>query len=356
MAKLSELVLNPLTRQPVTPPNTVTFPKPGPNTEIVYDSRVPVPTGGRYPRGTFYNPYLVKVIAWKPPLLTFVFFDLVNNVDAASPAQHIDLSQTDLAWAAAPSTLQGWSAAANYAVLFITDAGVSQFTALAASRGAGKWPASASTGDPQHESPVQFDSEVLRGLAPLPIGEAGTPETAHPSRARVSARSSTAKPILFIDGDAQGFTLEMLRVYDIVKNSNELTVIHGCTEDHLLRGLLEAFHRHGPIERLDLFTHGAPGSVSLNGVPLFAISASGDLVGRATAEHIAPLLAADATVRLLGCRTAVGDSGRKLMGELQRAFKAQRSVWGTLAATHHWHFNARGFDESWSTQFLSGVA
>jgi Domain of unknown function (DUF4347) len=92
-----------------------------------------------------------------------------------------------------------------------------------------------------------------------------------------------------------------------------------------------------PIDVLDIYYHGGPGLMTLgrSNTPLdSAISISG----------LGELLAPTAHIRLLGCSTAVGSSGRMLVYKLARALGEKRVVFGTIDSVLFHHFPRGRFD------------
>lgn len=98
---------------------------------------------------------------------------------------------------------------------------------------------------------------------------------------------------------------------------------------------------HGKIETLDLYDHGAPGRQRMGHEILF----NSDELNLDIARALRPLLAEHARVRLLGCETAWGVRGRKMLLDLRNAFDQNQRVvvYGTIALVNASEFGATGF-------------
>ena len=88
------------------------------------------------------------------------------------------------------------------------------------------------------------------------------------------------------------------------------------------------------IDLLDIFDHGSEGVQKLAGEKLFSASEPPDpeaplKTGTEIAHGLRRFLTIDARVRLLGCNTALGDSGKALLLSLQRELGEARVVFGT---------------------------
>lgn len=99
---------------------------------------------------------------------------------------------------------------------------------------------------------------------------------------------------------------------------------------------------NGRISVLDLFDHGANGR-QLMGDPRKPALFSADGDGFQLASQLANFLTNDAQVRLLGCETARGLVGKKLLVDLQKAFGKSIVVQGTLQAVSQNDFAIGGF-------------
>lgn len=115
-------------------------------------------------------------------------------------------------------------------------------------------------------------------------------------------------------------------------------VVERCQQAAELVPLVRTWKLRGfRIERLDLYGHGAGGQFKLGDELLF----DSDGTGYGLAKRLGPKLAANAAVRLLGCRTAeeqvnfatgrLHRSGARMLRELARALGRQREVWGSTA-------------------------
>lgn len=100
---------------------------------------------------------------------------------------------------------------------------------------------------------------------------------------------------------------------------------------------------NAPVRVLDLFDHGGNGHMTL-GDPMSEFLFDPDSTGHEVARSLSDLLTSDAHVRLLGCETALGEAGKRMLFNLQRAFGKGIVVLGTLAAVHpDRDFDGRGF-------------
>jgi hypothetical protein len=105
-------------------------------------------------------------------------------------------------------------------------------------------------------------------------------------------------------------------------------------------------NRGRSITRLDLHGHGDGGQFALGDGVCFA----SDGTGYGLAKRLGPKLAANAELRLLGCRTANEAllkpfSGRKLLKDLQAQLGRQRRVFGTTDYLNRQHWGPRGLTE-----------
>ena len=96
-----------------------------------------------------------------------------------------------------------------------------------------------------------------------------------------------------------------------------------------------------PLELVDIFDHGAPGAMAIGDELLLNIGASPPNVEAFESLH--HYLAPTAQVRLLGCNTAVGSPGRKLLVKLAAELGEQRIVFGTIDRVEPYHFGPDGF-------------
>jgi|GEM_PF-4273373 hypothetical protein len=99
--------------------------------------------------------------------------------------------------------------------------------------------------------------------------------------------------------------------------------------------------QHGLIDTLDLYDHGAGGALQMGDALLFA--GHEDNNGLNVAANLRPLLAKGARLRLLGCDTAVGHAGQRLLKQLHEVFGGDVTVYGTIAAITLSQFDEYGF-------------
>ncbi len=116
----------------------------------------------------------------------------------------------------------------------------------------------------------------------------------------------------------------------------------------------DVVNRAGRLRRLDLFGHGRPGGLSL-GDPGQDIVTPDEQSWRYLLE-LDDFLQDEAEVRLLGCETAIGDEGfRVLQGLAQGLSRKQgrrRTVWGSTATLDWVDFGPAGFMDEVATQYL----
>ena len=93
------------------------------------------------------------------------------------------------------------------------------------------------------------------------------------------------------------------------------------------------------IATLDVFDHGHQGSQNMGHGVLF----DSTTVGYRYAEPLAELLADEARVRLLGCNTALGAAGRKLLLDMAAILGKRRVVYGTNCFVQFTEFGPDGF-------------
>lgn len=118
----------------------------------------------------------------------------------------------------------------------------------------------------------------------------------------------------------------------------------------LARIVREIAVEYGRVDTLDLHDHGARGHLTMGDAILFAGDGArpydGALkIGADIAAELWPLLTPDARVRLLGCETARGDEGRRLLLQLRAALGGRVTVFGTLGRIDTGQFDASGFQK-----------
>lgn len=114
-----------------------------------------------------------------------------------------------------------------------------------------------------------------------------------------------------------------------------------CHPQDLVQIVRRVAIEHGKIDTLDLYDHGAPGRQRMGREILF----NGAGLNLDIARETRPLLAEHARVRLLGCETAWGDRGRKMLLDLRDAFDKNQGVvvYGTIALVDVSEFGEVGF-------------
>jgi hypothetical protein len=118
-----------------------------------------------------------------------------------------------------------------------------------------------------------------------------------------------------------------------------------CRQPAELPDKLERLGARRRVTRLDIFDHGAEGMQMLGAGALFASDAlpRTELVGLELAKRIEPYLTDTAQIRLLGCNTGEGKSGRMLLLKLARALGGNRIVFGTIDRVVEDDFDGAGY-------------
>ncbi|MCE9572000.1 MAG: DUF4347 domain-containing protein [Deltaproteobacteria bacterium] len=158
--------------------------------------------------------------------------------------------------------------------------------------------------------------------------------------------------VMFPNRLLEDVQLEDLRVANTKIRASRLSVekpyeLLECTgvEDLIAKVATSAGAR-GPIERLDVYDHGTAGGIAIAGDLLFASDDKPGwvtpLTGLAAARALATSLAPRAEVRLLGCRTALDQTGRMLMIKLRDVFGRDTQVQGTIDRVVAAHFEEDG--------------
>jgi Domain of unknown function (DUF4347) len=98
---------------------------------------------------------------------------------------------------------------------------------------------------------------------------------------------------------------------------------------------------HGRIDSLDLYDHGSPGKQRMGQDILF----NSEEKNLDIATALRPLLAEHARLRLLGCDTAWGMNGRKMLLDVRNALDPDHRVivYGTIALVAASEFGITGF-------------
>ena len=86
------------------------------------------------------------------------------------------------------------------------------------------------------------------------------------------------------------------------------------------------------VHTLDIFGHGSAGFQYLGKDVLFGVSNGALTTGAGIAQGLRRFLTPDARIRLLGCVTAVGESGRALLLSLREELGGSVTVYGTVAS------------------------
>jgi hypothetical protein len=97
--------------------------------------------------------------------------------------------------------------------------------------------------------------------------------------------------------------------------------------EQLIGRVREVAAANGPIDVLDIHDHGKRGHLRLGTGLLFHHEGAGLHLARALRPYLTP----DARIRLLGCETAVGDEGRRLLSMLRDELGGAIVIYGTLA-------------------------
>ncbi|MFY2562963.1 DUF4347 domain-containing protein [Corallococcus terminator] len=104
-----------------------------------------------------------------------------------------------------------------------------------------------------------------------------------------------------------------------------------------------------PIDLLDLVGHGSSELFELGDEP-FMMSHVEPPEVIAVLKRVRPYLAENARVRLLGCETAVGKSGLRMLKSVSRAL--EREVFGTTVELFSTDFGPQGLDEDFASSWL----
>lgn len=110
--------------------------------------------------------------------------------------------------------------------------------------------------------------------------------------------------------------------------------------EQLIPMLRKIATQHGLIDTLDLYDHGAGGSLLMGNALLFH---SADAASTERAAELRPFLAKGARLRLLGCDTARGEAGQNLLMRLHDVFEGDVTVYGTIAGITLSQFDEYGF-------------
>lgn len=117
------------------------------------------------------------------------------------------------------------------------------------------------------------------------------------------------------------------------------------------------------VDTLDIFGHGCSGYQYMGTEVLFGVENGTLSKGKDIAQGLRRFLTPDARVRLLGCMTAIGESGRALLLSLREELGAAVVVSGTISSLNarekpptggldDGEFNERGFKESREDDWL----
>lgn len=151
---------------------------------------------------------------------------------------------------------------------------------------------------------------------------------------------------LFLMGDVSDG--ELAEIVAAVKPDHTSKVVRCKTSEDVLRVVVNVALTEGVIDRLDLYDHAGPGGFWLGEELLF----SHDGTGLALARMLRPFLTPDARVRLLGCKTALGEEGRRLLLSLRQELGGGVAVYGTLDRVTSEHLGPGGFKVEWTEQLL----
>ena len=125
------------------------------------------------------------------------------------------------------------------------------------------------------------------------------------------------------------------------KAKAQVFFVKSCdSPEKLVRIVREIGAKHGLIDTLDLYDHGAGGVLQMGNGLLFDYR---DASGLAIAAQLRPLLAKGARLRLLGCDTAAGEGGRELLMKLHETFEGEVTIFGTIASITLSQFDELGF-------------
>ncbi|KYG08007.1 hypothetical protein BE21_26080 [Sorangium cellulosum] len=141
---------------------------------------------------------------------------------------------------------------------------------------------------------------------------------------------------------------------DLARPTETFKVVR-CASPRALVGTVRGVVRSSfqKVDVLDLFDHGRPGCQEMGDGVLFDHQGAGQDI----AHELRPLLTADARVRLLGCETALGHAGQRLLQILAAGFGGSIVVYGTTSLVQagdpvHHEFDAHGFKKDREEAFL----
>lgn len=121
--------------------------------------------------------------------------------------------------------------------------------------------------------------------------------------------------------------------------------------------ILHRIHqRSGPIDLLDIVDHGHAGQMLLGDDTLFEFTGNMLTVGADLPSRLRPYLVEDASLRLLGCKTALGARGRAMLVKIGNAFGGRILVYGTIGRVEPGHFEDGEFSQARDLLFSSEAA
>jgi len=124
------------------------------------------------------------------------------------------------------------------------------------------------------------------------------------------------------------------------------TIVKTTSIDDMFSQLAALVANGETIDCLDILDHGAPGAMTIGRHILFRSddqpSWKSALEGVERAIALGQLLSPSGTVRLLGCRTAVGTAGRMLLLKVREALGRFRTAQGTIERVLPFDFESDG--------------
>jgi hypothetical protein len=126
--------------------------------------------------------------------------------------------------------------------------------------------------------------------------------------------------------------------------------------DRLIEIVETLFNELGPIDLLEIVGHGAEGLQKIGDEVLFAADRTHLTTGDATVDRLRGCLAANGRLRLLGCMTGCGETGRMMLGALGLRFGIEQTVYGTIERVNPSDFETGEFSQVQELLFSSESA
>lgn len=141
-----------------------------------------------------------------------------------------------------------------------------------------------------------------------------------------------------------------------IRGSGYTSVVECAGIADLAKATAAAYAKGGPIDLIDIVDHGRDGKMVLGADTLVESDGTSLLAGATLADTLRPVLAAQARVRLLGCKTALGPTGRRMLTRLNRLLGDRVLVHGTIEAVTPAAFEDGEFSQGPDLLFSSDAA